>query len=208
MSDVAQRYQRLTDAFADKVAAVPPDKWDSPSPCPDWTTRDLVKHVVADAGHVPRVRRQGDWATSRRSTTIPWPRGTPRAARSSASSTTPRPRRRSSTASSAAPRSRTRSNRFLCVDQIVHGWDLARAAGLDEKIAPDDIECVRKQAEFYGDAMRSPQAFGPEVEAPAGASDQDEAARVPRPQAVARGATCSAAPRPTATCRRPSSGSP
>ena len=63
-------------------------------------------------------------------------------------------------------------DRFLCVDQVVHGWDLAHATGLDERIDPDDVARVRKLADSYGDAMRSPQAFGPAVDPPPGADDQ------------------------------------
>ena len=63
-------------------------------------------------------------------------------------------------------------NRFLCFDQVVHGWDLARATGLDERIDAEDVARVRAQAEALGDKLRSPRAFGPEVEAPAGADDQ------------------------------------
>ena len=50
MSEVSERYRRLSDAFATKVAAVPADKWDAPTPCGDWTTRDLVRHVVDTQG--------------------------------------------------------------------------------------------------------------------------------------------------------------
>ena len=50
MSEVSERYQRLTDAFAAKVAAVPADKWEAPSPCPDWNARAVVRHVVDTQG--------------------------------------------------------------------------------------------------------------------------------------------------------------
>jgi len=63
-------------------------------------------------------------------------------------------------------------DRFLCFDQVVHGWDLARAVGLDERIDPIEIGRGRAQAEAFGDALRSPQAFGAPLEAPAGADDQ------------------------------------
>src|SRR5262249_41092405 len=68
----------------------------------------------------------------------------------------------------------TAVDRFLVVDQIVHGWDLARAEGLDENISAADIAHVREASKAWGPAMRSPQAFGPEVDVPAGASDQDQ----------------------------------
>jgi uncharacterized protein (TIGR03086 family) len=65
-------------------------------------------------------------------------------------------------------------DRFLCFDLVVHGWDLARATGLDERIDPDDVARVRKAADEFGDAMRSPQAFGPALEPPPGADAQTE----------------------------------
>src|SRR5690349_5412509 len=46
MSDVADRYRRLSTAFADRVAAVPPEAWANQSPCEEWTARQLVGHVV------------------------------------------------------------------------------------------------------------------------------------------------------------------
>ncbi len=63
-------------------------------------------------------------------------------------------------------------DRFLAFDLVVHGWDLAHATGLDDRIPPADLERVRAQAEGFGDAMRSPQAFGAEVEVPPGADAQ------------------------------------
>ena len=65
-------------------------------------------------------------------------------------------------------------DRFLNFDGdvVVHTWDLARATGLDDRIDPADLERIRVAAESFGDAMRGPNAFGPEVEPPAGADDQ------------------------------------
>ena len=50
MTEIADRYRRLSDAFAATIAAVPDDRWSSPSPCEDWTARDVVGHVVASQG--------------------------------------------------------------------------------------------------------------------------------------------------------------
>src|SRR4029077_16206761 len=50
MSEVSERYARLADAFAAKIAAVPEDRWASPSPCEDWTAREVVRHVVGTQG--------------------------------------------------------------------------------------------------------------------------------------------------------------
>src|SRR5215212_10141920 len=50
MSAIADRYRRLSDAFAATVAAVPADRWDDQSPCEDWRARDVVQHVVDSSG--------------------------------------------------------------------------------------------------------------------------------------------------------------
>ena len=46
MTETSQRYARLADAFAAKIAAVPDDRWACPSPCEGWTARDVVRHVI------------------------------------------------------------------------------------------------------------------------------------------------------------------
>src|SRR3954465_9633644 len=50
MSEVSERYARRGEEFADKGAAVPDGKWESPSPCEGWTARDVVRHVVQTQG--------------------------------------------------------------------------------------------------------------------------------------------------------------
>ncbi|HEV7524403.1 MAG TPA: maleylpyruvate isomerase N-terminal domain-containing protein, partial [Acidimicrobiia bacterium] len=52
MSEVSERYTRLSDAFAAKIAAVPADRWSAQSPCPDWTALDVVDHVVNAQGMI------------------------------------------------------------------------------------------------------------------------------------------------------------
>lgn len=50
MSQESDRYRRLSDAFAAKVAGVPQNGWDAPTPCTDWSVRDLVRHVSQTPG--------------------------------------------------------------------------------------------------------------------------------------------------------------
>jgi uncharacterized protein (TIGR03086 family) len=50
-------YHRTVEAWADRVNAVPADAWDAPTPCRDWTVRDLANHVVGeDRWTVPLMR--------------------------------------------------------------------------------------------------------------------------------------------------------
>ena len=56
MSEIADRYRRLSDAFADKIAAVPDDSWERQSPCEEWKARDVVNHVVGTADTLVYVK--------------------------------------------------------------------------------------------------------------------------------------------------------
>ena len=205
MSEVSERYHRLSDAFAAKIAAVPADTWENPTPCDGWNARDVVRHVVDTQGlFLGFVGHElGDIP---RSTTTRSRRGTRRVRRCSTQLDDPeRARRPSSTASTAARRSRPRSNRFLCVDHVVHGWDLARAAGLDERIDPEDVARVREQRRGVRRRDAQPAGVRARGRAPAGADDQ---ARCSRSSAAGPRESLSSAPRPRARCRHPSSGSP
>jgi uncharacterized protein (TIGR03086 family) len=171
MTEISERYARLADTFADKVAAVPADQWSAPTPCENWTVRELVAHVVSSQGvflgfvgqsvdDAPSVDDDpvGAWAAAR--TVVQGGLEDPARARAEFEGSTG-----TMTFEGAV-------DRFLTFDLIVHGWDLSRAVGLADHMEPDDIAHVRKQAESFGDAMRSPRAFGPEVVAPAGAGEQ------------------------------------
>lgn len=46
MNSVADTYRRLGANFAATVGQVPADRWESQSPCAEWTARDVVAHVV------------------------------------------------------------------------------------------------------------------------------------------------------------------
>ena len=172
MSEVSERYKRLSDAFATKIAAVPPDAWSLPSPCSEWTTRDVVRHVVTTQGMFLGFVGQdlGDIASVDDDPLAAW-----NAARAGVQANLDDPERAATEFEGALfgrMTFETSVDRFLCVDLVVHGWDLARSAGLDESIDLDDVVRVRRQAEAFGDAIRSPQAFGPATEPPAGADDQ------------------------------------
>jgi uncharacterized protein (TIGR03086 family) len=173
MSEVSERYRRLGDAFAAKIAAVPADKWDAKTPCGDWTARDLVEHVVNTQGMFLGFvgQQMGDLPPVADDPSAAWD-----AARSRMQRELDDPERAGAEFQGFQGPSTFEAavGRFLCMDLVVHGRDLARTAGLDERIAPEDIARVRAQAEEFGAALRSPQAFGPEVEVPAGAGDQDK----------------------------------
>jgi uncharacterized protein (TIGR03086 family) len=171
VSEIADRYRRLAAAFTDKVAAVPTDRWESPSPCEGWTARDVVGHVVQTQGmflgFVGRSTPDGP------SVDVD-PVGAWRIANAAVQADLDDPERASVEFEGHFGQQTFEQavDRFLSFDLVVHGWDLARAAGLDDAIAEDDLARVKAAAEAFGDAMRGPGAFGPEVDSAADADEQ------------------------------------
>jgi uncharacterized protein (TIGR03086 family) len=171
MSEVADRYRRLSTDFAAKVAAVPPDAWADPTPCPDWTARDLVGHVVQTQGmflgfvgrEMPPIPSVDDD-----------PLAAFNAARDVVQADLDDPERATAEFDGFFGRTTFEESvgRFLCFDFVVHGWDLARATVQHERIDPDDVRAIFEAARQFGDAMRGPGAFGPELDAPEGADEQ------------------------------------
>src|SRR4051794_28460822 len=45
MSDPIESWLTVANAFDERYVAVKEDQWTSPTPCDDWTVRDLVDHV-------------------------------------------------------------------------------------------------------------------------------------------------------------------
>jgi uncharacterized protein (TIGR03086 family) len=154
-----------------KIAAVPEQAWAHPSPCDEWTARDVVNHVITTQGmFLGLVGRQlGDIPGVDDDPLAAW-----NAARSVVQGDLEDPERATTEFQGFSGTSTFEAavNRFLCMDLVVHGWDLARAAGLDDRIDPEDLARVSEQAGAFGDMLRSPGAFGPEVEPPADADDQ------------------------------------
>lgn len=55
--DLSTLYRRTMECWAVRVNAVQPDQWADPTPCRDWTVRDLTNHVVGeDLWTVPLMR--------------------------------------------------------------------------------------------------------------------------------------------------------
>jgi uncharacterized protein (TIGR03086 family) len=171
MSDISERYRRLSDQFAARIAAVPDDRWDSPSPCDEWTARDVVKHVVESQGMFLGL-------VDRKLGPVPDPAEDPAgawdAARAVVQADLDDPARASAGFDGHFGRSTLEHavDRFVVLDLIVHGWDLAHTTGQDDRIPPEDVQRAMEISEALGDSLRSPGVCGPPVEVPAGADEQ------------------------------------
>jgi uncharacterized protein (TIGR03086 family) len=172
MSEISERYRRLAAEFTETVENVPAERWDAPSPCADWTARQVLDHVIdvatSMAGYVGLELPAGPPVSTD-------PGGGWSAARDGMRALLDDP----ATAGLEYEGyfGRTSLERtvdgFLCFDLVVHRWDIARATGGDERMDPVEVRWIRSQAEGFGEAIRSARICGPEVPVPPSASEQD-----------------------------------
>ena len=171
MTEISERYRRNAEKFAATLAAVPDDKWEAQSPCEDWTTKDVVRHVVETHGmffgFVDRKMADGPSVDT-----------DPVAAfdhvRAAVQHDLDDPELAGTEYDGMFGR-RTFEwaiDNFLSGDLVLHRWDLGTAAGLDIEIDIDDINRAWKDAELYGDNVRAPGVYGPALDPPADADEQ------------------------------------
>jgi len=171
MSDIADRYRRLCGDFAAEVVQVSPERWGAPSPYDDWTARDVVVHLV-DV-HSMFLRLVGR-SVERTRHVDDDPAGAPREAVAAVQADLDDPDRASAEFDGYFGRMTFEGavDRFVCFDLAIHGWNLARAAGLDETIASGELTRLRADAEAFGEALHQSGVCGPRVAVAADADDQ------------------------------------
>jgi uncharacterized protein (TIGR03086 family) len=173
MSDISERFRDLAAKFTRRVDAVPDDGWNSPSPCEDWTTRGVVGHMVGNCaiflGLIDREmppgpsvddHPRGAWANGRDAIQV--------ALDDPAIATTAYEGRMGKGTFEQGVA------RFGFMDLVVHSWDVARAAGGDEKLDPADVHEMFEMAKPMDEMLRTPGVCGPKVEAPPGADEQTQ----------------------------------
>lgn len=171
MTDIADRYRRLATQFAGRIAAVPADRWDSPTPCEGWDARQLIQHVVETQSLFRKLVGREEIQTP---PVDEDPAGAWEAARAVMQADLDDPERAGSEFEGLAGRMTFAQavDRFLAFDLIIHGWDLARATGQDEHIPSEDLAHARAQAKLLGDLMYSSGHFRPGLTPPADADEQ------------------------------------
>jgi uncharacterized protein (TIGR03086 family) len=160
------------------IASIRPDQWDLPTPCTEWTVRDVVAHLVS-GNRVLTMALQGEkpgFDAYQHAVDNP-------AADYIASSET-------MLALLEAPGAMTgmvelpygkmpapAAAGFRFVDLISHGWDLAKATGQSTDFASDLNQTALDMARASMQGRERPAGvIGPEQQAPDGASAADRLA--------------------------------
>ena len=165
MADITARYQRAADGFGRRLDLVSDHQWSLPTPCTDWSVRDLVAHVLDEQLWIPPLvegqtidevgdRFAGDqigadaagaWSNACRDVmSVLAVDGAE--ARTVVLSYGP-----STTADYVAQ---------VTADTFVHTWDLARAVGGDEQLDTADVEWTTRVLGPVVDRFRAAGVFG------------------------------------------------
>jgi uncharacterized protein (TIGR03086 family) len=170
VADALARYQTVATGFTARLHGVAPDQWSTPTPCPDWTVRDLVAHVVGtqravlsrlDDAEPDPVDAAGDL-------TAQWGEASDGIVDALGD-------QRATTVVGGMFGEQTFASlvtRLVCTDALVHTWDLARATGQDERLDPDAVVASLEFLTPVDDAIRRPGGFAAKIEPAAGADDQ------------------------------------
>lgn len=175
MSNPHHLFRQALDEFGDRVLAVPADAWNGPTPCPEWTVRDLVHHVVEEelwaaaalAGESAAEignRFSGDLLGDD-------PVGAWRRAAAQV-----RPMLSDDgvlTVTVELPGGKVAATDFLYemfADHLIHTWDLARASGGAAELDPALVAACAEWFDTVEDSWRAEGAIGPPAPTPPGAS--------------------------------------
>ncbi|QLH24898.1 TIGR03086 family metal-binding protein [Streptomyces sp. Rer75] len=172
------RHGEALDLFTERVHAVRPDQWDAPTPCAEWTVRDLVNHLAVEQMWVPALLREG--ASAGGETDVlsgdqlgEDPIATWDAAAAVARTAFQEPgalERTVDLSYGASPA--TEYCAQMTADATVHAWDLSRAIGADERLPKPLVDfSVREVAPYAADLEKS-GLFAAPVEPPPNADAQ------------------------------------
>lgn len=175
---VLERHAEALRLFGQYVHAVSDAQWEAPTPCSEWTVRDLVNHVTAEQLWIPPLVTDGRTVEDIGSTFNGDVLGTdPAAAWDEASA--------AAHTAFAVPGALNRTVRLsygpalgsaycseLIADCVVHTWDLARGIGADDRLPDGLVEFSLKEVVPYADGLAASGMYAAPVEIPAGADAQ------------------------------------
>jgi uncharacterized protein (TIGR03086 family) len=165
-------FDRSVDEFARRVRSIGDDQWDNPTPCTDWSVRDLVNHVVVENLWAPGLLAgktideiggdafEGDQLGS-----------DPKKAWDEAAEAA-----RTAVHRDGAMETTTHLSfgdfpgsfyiQQLLADHVIHAWDLARGIKGDDDLDGDLVGYVYEGLKPYADSLSAGGSFDPPISVP------------------------------------------
>lgn len=174
------RYDEALEFFSQRVHAIRPGQWGAGTPCTEWSVRDLVNHLTVEQLWVPplvleggTIEEQGDAFDGDVLGDDPvaaWDRA---AAAAREAFHAPGAIDRTVHLSYGETPARDYCSQ-MTADAVVHGWDLSRGIGADERIPADLVAFTRREVAPYAGGLEQTGLFAAPVEPPPGADAQTE----------------------------------
>jgi uncharacterized protein (TIGR03086 family) len=170
-SDPAERHRSIAGTFSERARQV--TDWDAPSPVPQWATRDVVRHLVE---WFPGFLENGAGISL---PAVPDPDDDPVGSWQAHSDAV------QAVLDDPATQGKVLSNRhvgdvplpeaidrFYTSDVFMHTWDLARSAGLDDRLDPETCAELLAGMEPLADMLAASGQYGPRVPVSEDSDDQ------------------------------------
>lgn len=170
-------YEAASDTFDDKLHQVPADAWAASTPCTEWDVRAVVNHVVGEhrwvvplmAGQtVADVGSELDGDLLGDDPTAAWHHA---AGPSHAAFAEPGVMGSTVHLSYGDERAAAYCEQLI-FDNLVHAWDLARGAGIDDTLPPELVEWGIEWATPIMPMLTGSGAFGQVLDVPDDADAQ------------------------------------
>lgn len=170
-STALQDFSRLADRFGSVVDRLGDADWGRASPCEGWSARDVLHHVVSTqrdflAQHGIDASTPTDVSTD--------PGGAWHGHDDRVRALLADPAVASHEYDGVFGRTTVGASlvTFYGFDLVVHRWDLATAAGLDERLDDGELDLIESSADGFGEHLYDEGVCKPAVVAPMGADRQ------------------------------------
>ncbi|WP_149180453.1 TIGR03086 family metal-binding protein [Streptomyces sp. TRM49041] len=177
-SPLLDRHAEALELFSSRVHAVRDDQWDDPTPCTEWSVRDLVSHLTGEqlwvvdlVGTGRTVAEVGDAYDGDVLGDAPvaaWDRamaGARDAFREEGALD------RTVNLSSGDTPARAYCSQMVA-DAVVHSWDLSRAIGADDRLPLPLVDFALQEFTPYADSLSGTGYFAEAVPVPPDADAQ------------------------------------
>jgi uncharacterized protein (TIGR03086 family) len=160
-----QLFERASDHFGMLVNQIGDDQWSNSTPCSEWDVRQLVRHLVYENLWAPplfdgqTIQSVGDRFEGDILGTDPkeaWQQ----AAKGALSAVTADGAMEQTIHMSSGDDSGEEYTAQLLLDHLVHGWDLARGIGADDRMDPVVLEDVYGRWKDQEEMIRGAGVFG------------------------------------------------
>ena len=178
MSEHLRWYTKAMYSMDHVVRLVPADAWSNPSPCEGWTARHVLGHVIAVQRYTLAGLRGEQYDRSLLFECTDRSAGDDPAAawaeiRDTMLETLDQPGvLEQKVPSSSGETTVDERIGFNIADTTIHSWDLARAAGVDDRLDPGLVDRITAMLATRIESMRGPMLFESAVEIGDGADAQ------------------------------------